>query len=340
MAAALGAVLLVAVVRPTGIAAVAAAVSVGAVAVMIVRPPRAEGLAWLVAVTLALANVPLWRTLVDVPPEPPPRFAGGRVYERAAAEPHPLPHALDWPPAEAETRAIFRRAPRELWALTGALGGMPYAFDGDPDGIYFEGDRVVGKAIDALPWTERVPALRAAGVGYVVAPATLPPPFEAMTVLGRDSGVTLHRLEGAAPSVRVATRLFTAVTFDDVVPRQLRPDFDPRTDAIVIESAPSHGMPLPSSVEVLEETRDARCVRVIAAPAPALVVWSRTYFGAWRARVDGQAAEVQVADGHLVGVPVSAGAHEVEIGWSSAPLIAGALVSLAALAIVVLLRRR
>ena len=168
-----------------------------------------------------------------------------------------MPHGAGWPPAEPETRAIFRRAPRELWALTGALGGMPYAFDGDPDGIYFEGDRVVGKAIDALPWAERVPALRAAGVGYVVAPTTLPPPFEVMTVLGRDSGVTLHRLEGAAPSVRVATRLFTAVTFDDVVPRQLRPDFDLRTDAVVIESAPSHGTPLPSSVEVIEETRDA-----------------------------------------------------------------------------------
>src|SRR6185369_11775265 len=70
IAAALGAVLLVAVVHPTGIAAVAAAVSVAAVAAMIVRPPRAEGLAWLVAVTLALANIPLWRTLTDVPPEP------------------------------------------------------------------------------------------------------------------------------------------------------------------------------------------------------------------------------------------------------------------------------
>jgi len=197
----------------------------------------------------------------------------------------------------------------------------------------------VGKAIDALPWTERVPALRAAGVGYVVAPATLPPPFEAMTALGRDGGVILHRLEGAAPSVRVATRLFTAVTFDDVVPRQRRPDFDPRTDAVVIESAPSHGIPLPSSVEVIEETATRLRARIVA-PAPALVVWSRTYFGAWRARLDGQSAEIQVADGHLVGVPVSAGAHEVEVGWSTAPLIAGALVSLAALALVVLLRRR
>jgi len=334
-----GAAVLALAVRPSGIAALAAAASLAGVLVLIARPPRAEGLAWLVAITLVLSDVPLWRTLVDVPPDAPPRFAGGRLYERAAAEPHPLPHALDWPPAASETRAIFRRAPRELWALTGALGGMPYAFDGDPDGIYFEGDRVVGKAIAALPWTERAPALRAAGVGYVVAPTALPPPFTPMAVLGPESGVTIHRLEGAAPSVRVATRLFTAVTFDDVVPRQLRPDFDLRTDAVVIESAPSYGLPLPSSAEVIEETATRLRARIVA-PAPALVVWSRTFFGAWRARVDGQPADVRVADGHLVGVPVSAGAHEVEIRWSCSPLVAGTLVSLGALGLVVLMRRR
>jgi len=338
-AALIGTALLVALVRPTGLAAIASVVSVAAVAILIARPPRAEGLAGLVAITLAFADIPLWRTLVDVPPEPPPRFAGGRLYERAAAEPHPLPHALDWPPVETETREIFRRAPRELWALTGALGGMPYAFDGDPDGIYFEGDRVVGKAIDALPWAERAPALRAAGVGYVIAPTALPPPFAPMTVLGHEGGVTLYRLEGGAPSVRVATRLFTAVTFHDVVPRQMRPDFDPSTDAVILASEPSHGTPLPSSSEVLEETATRLRVRVDA-PAPGLVVWSRTYFGAWRARVDGGAATVQVADGHLVGVPVPAGTHEVEIGWSSAPLLGGAVVSLVACAIAVLLFRR
>jgi len=216
---------------------------------------------------------------------------------------------------------------------------MPYAFDGDPDGIYFEGDRVVGKAIDSLPWAKRAPALRAAGVGYVIAPTALPPPFAPMTVLGPEGGVTLYRLEGGAPSVRVATRLFTAVTFDDVVPRQLRPDFDPSTDAVILASEPSHGTPLPSSSEVLEETATRLRVRVDA-PAPALVVWSRTYFGAWRARVDGRAASVQVADGHLVGVPVPAGAHEVQIRWSSAPLLAGAIVSLVAGVIAVLLFRR
>ena len=104
-------------------------------------------------------------------------------------------------------------------------------------------------------------------------------------------------------------------------------------------SAPTRGDPLPSTTEVIEETATRLRVRIVA-PADALVVWSRTYFKAWLARVDGQAMDVQVADGHLIGVPVPAGAHEVEVRWSSSPLIAGTLVSLGALALVVLMRRR
>jgi hypothetical protein len=339
VAAAIGLGLLVAAAPPSGIAALAAAASLAAVVVLLVRPPPAEGLAWMVAATLALAHVPLWRTLVDVPPELPPRFAGGRIYERAAADAHPLPNGPDWPPPERTTRETFRRAPRELWALTGALAGMPYAFDGDPDGIYFEGDRVVGKSIDDLPWSRRAGPLRAAGVSYVVAREELPPPFLRLSVLAPDRGVVLHRLEGAAPSVRVATRLFTAVTFEDVVPRMSRPDFDPQTDAVVMASDPSVGAPLASSAAVAEETTTRLRARV-AAPAAALVVWSRTFFGAWRARVDGADVAPVVADGHLVGVPVPAGAHEVEVWWSRTPLILGGVVSLIALAVLGLLRRR
>ena len=302
------------------------------------RRSSAPALAWLVALTLGIADVPLWRTLVDVVPEAPPHFGGGRIYERAALEPHPMPHSSGWPPPERTTRERFRRAPRELWALTGALSQMPYAFDGDPDGIYFEGDRVVGKSIESLPWTERAAALRAAGVAYVVVPADLPPPFARMDVLGPDRGVTLYRLEGAVPSVRAATRLFPAIRFQDVVPLLSRADFDPATDAVVMSEGTIEGTAVRASVEVVEEA-PARLRARVDTPRPAVVVWSRTYFRAWRARVDGQVAQTLVADGHLLGVRVSAGRHEVEVAWSAWPLVLGSVIALAALGVLVVLRR-
>jgi hypothetical protein len=58
--------------------------------------------------------------------------------------------------------------------------------------------------------------------------------------------------------------------------------------------------------------------------APGLLVWSRSYFGAWRASVDGAPAEVTLAEGHLVGVAVPAGSRRVEISWPNGALLAGA----------------
>ncbi|HUG53223.1 MAG TPA: hypothetical protein VMR21_06460, partial [Vicinamibacteria bacterium] len=211
--------------------------------------------------------------------------------------------------------------------------------DGDPDGIYFEGDRVVGKSIDSLPWAERAPALRASGVGYVVAQGDLPPPYRRLAVLAADRGVSIYRLEDAAPSVRVGTRLLPAVQFEDVVPLFGRADYDPLRDVVVMVSGGTiQGTALPSRVEVVEETTTRLLARV-EAPAEAVLVWSRTFSPAWRASVDGRPATTRVADGHLLGVPLPAGTHEVEVRWSSAPLVAGAAVSLLGLAALVLLRR-
>jgi uncharacterized membrane protein YfhO len=95
---------------------------------------------------------------------------------------------------------------------------------------------------------------------------------------------------------------------------------------------------MPSRVEVLEETATRLRARV-EAPAEAVLVWSRTFFRAWRASVDGRAAQTRVADGHLLGVTLPPGAHEVEVGWSSSPLAAGMAVSLAGLIAAALLRR-
>jgi hypothetical protein len=86
------------------------------------------------------------------------------------------------------------------------------------------------------------------------------------------------------------------------------------------------------------ESPDRLVVRLEARGAGVLV-WSRTFFSAWRARVDGIAVAPVRADGHLTGVPVPAGAHTVEISWSARPVIAGGLLALVGLAAVARLRR-
>ena len=149
-------------------------ISVAAAALVATTKGRpAALLPWTVAGSLALAHLPLVLAFVDRMPTAPPPLAGGRVYERVTADAHPVVPG----PVEGRTRDFFRRATPELWAVAGGIGGIGYAFDRDPDGSYFDGDRVARKAIDDLPWPERAPELRRAGVRYVVTAEPLAAPY-------------------------------------------------------------------------------------------------------------------------------------------------------------------
>ncbi|HVR70904.1 MAG TPA: hypothetical protein VMT87_08665 [Vicinamibacteria bacterium] len=268
-----------------------------AIALFFSRRPRPA--AWLPAVLtapLVAAHLPLLLAVLDRPLSAPPRVAG-RVFERIAVDTHALPGAVL--PAEDTTRAVMRRITPELWAISGALAGVRYAFDRDPDGSYTDPDRVVRKELDALPWPERVPRLRHSGVALVVTDGVLPEPFRLSRVLSPTHGVRLYALGGAAPPVRLAAGRFLSVR--------------ERTTAL--------------SAEVI-------------ADAPGLLVWSRSYFEAWRATVDGQPAEVVLADGHVVGVPVPAGRHRVEVAWPAWPLRTGAVLFTAGALAAAWLRRR
>jgi uncharacterized membrane protein YfhO len=71
------------------------------------------------------------------------------------------------------------------------------------------------------------------------------------------------------------------------------------------------------------EEGPARLTASVEGVTDGTLVWSRSYFRAWRASVDGRPVEPVLADGHLVGIPVSAGAHQLEVRWSRGPLMAG-----------------
>lgn len=291
------AALAVAATRQVDGAAFAALLASGAALVAILAPVRSGGgrdarlPAWCVAGSLFVAHLPFFLAVLDRPPGPPPLRVAGRVFERLSVEAHPP--AGSPPTSERTTREFFRRARPELWALTGALSGIAYAFDYDPDGSYADHDRIVRKALDAMAWPERAAGLRSAGASHVVTSETLPPPYREMSVLNRAHGVRLYALDGPAPSLRMR-------------------EATGRTRAV-------------------EETAD-RLVADVEAPAAGVVIWSRSYFPAWRAWVDGAPSRTVVADRHLVGVPVPAGSHRVHVRWSAAPLAVGAGLFAAGLA--------
>jgi hypothetical protein len=262
-----------------------------AVAVIAFGPRRGPLVAGAVAGALAVAHLPLVRALVDRPPEASPPAIAGRVYERVAVEAHPADLATL--AGTSTVPEFFRRARPELWALTGALSGIGYAFDFDPDGSYADPDRAVRKGLDARSWPGRVDVLRAAGVAHVVTGELLPPPYRPVMDLNRDEGVRLYALDAAASSVRFAGD---------------------------------------GTVSTFSESPHRLTAEVSAARSEVLV-WSRSFFPAWRATVDGERVRTFVVFGHLVGVEVPAGAHHVSIEWSDRPLLAGVAALLCGLVV-------
>lgn len=315
------------------IAALAALVSTAS------RPgPRpAGGLATAIALTLLVCDLPLLLAFLDRSPPPPPRVALGRIFARVRVAAHPFPPEAT--PAETSVRDYYRRANAELWPLTAAEVGGGYAFDDDPDGAYSDDDRALRKAVEARPWAERAAELRLAGVVSLVVDEALPSPYREAKVLNAREGVRLYALEPAVPTVRFATRVRRVSTLDELLAEHRRPGFDPATDAVLMAGPSSvEGLPLPVRPATVREGVD-HLVAEVETPAPGLLVWSRTFFSAWRATVDGVRVSPLRAEGHLVGVPVPAGAHRVEIVWSRTPVAWGFGLLALGLTATALLRR-
>ena len=283
---------------PLTIVAIAGSVAAAALVSAARGRPRAL-LPWTVAGSLALAHLPLVLAFVDRMPKAPPPLAGGRVYERVTADAHPVAPG----PVEGRTRDFFRRATLELWAVAGGIGGIGYAFDRDPDGSYFDGDRVARKAIDDLPWPDRAPELRRAGVRYVVTAEPLAAPYRRIQSQG---SAVLYELDSPAPPLRIEP----ATTASGDTGR-------------IVDARESVG----------------RMEATVEAGTPAMLIWSRTFFPAWRASVDGAPAKVVAASGHLVGVPLPPGAHRVKVWWPAGPLVAGVVLAALGLLITAMLAR-
>ena len=139
---------------------------------------------------------------------------------------------------------------------------------------------------------------------FVVTGETLSAPYRPVRTQGR---AVLYELDAPAPPVRIESATMAAVDAGRVVAARER-------------------------VSRMEAT--------VEMATPAVLVWSRTFFPAWRASVDGAPAPVVAAFGHLVGVPVPAGAHRVEVWWPPGPVVAGLLLAVLGLVITAVLGRR
>jgi hypothetical protein len=159
-------------------------------------------------------------------------------------------------------------------------------------------------------------------------------------------GLVLHEAP-AAPELRWASRAHRRASLSGALELARSDAFRPETDVVLSASrdVPAGRAAAPADLRVFALTADRAEVDVIA-PADGHVIWSRTFFPAWKATLDGSPARVLLANGRDLAIAVPVGRHRLEIYWSprgfrvGVALQAAALLAALATAVIEVSRRR
>jgi hypothetical protein len=125
--------------------------------------------------------------------------------------------------------------------------------------------------------------------------------------------------------------------------RALDSSFDLRAAALVrlgqVSGLAGDGAGPPAVIRVNRDEPE-HIAMTVTTSSPGLLVTSDAYYPGWRARVDGRAAPLVIANTAFRSVPVPAGTHEVQFRFQSDSLHHGAMLSIVSLvALLALLRR-
>ena len=231
----------------------------------------------------------------------------------------------------------------ELVPSTGSEWGARYLFDNDPDGSYGFYNRIANEAADASTPEERDRLLRLYGARWALALEDEEHPFFRPVTGIAVAGQRLVLYEHPRPlaELRWAGRAWRRASLSGTLELVRSDLFDPENDAAfpgARDEDPAGPPPPPTSVSVEQADADSASA-IIEAPAPGHLIFSRTFFPAWKARVDGLPATVTVANARELAVSVAAGRHRVELAYDRGPFRRGvalqAAAFLAALAVAV-----
>jgi hypothetical protein len=211
----------------------------------------------------------------------------------------------------------------------GMLSGLSYPLAPDFEGLASPLHILLQRNLAGLQWPARVRWMQVTGVEYAVLFSD--PPAGELELVDRrpEAGyeARLYRVRDPVPEafwpgeVRVAENPVAALGAVAGLD-------SPSAQAVVTRplEQSAHG-----SVELVSSAPDRLVLRVRSGGGMAVV--RRAFHELWQARVDGRRAAVEPVDLVLLGVPVPAGEHRVEIAVSAWPEIAAALLGLVSIAV-------
>jgi hypothetical protein len=235
---------------------------------------------------------------------------------------------------------LARAQIEELIPATGAPFSVRYVFDSDPDGSYGFYNRLADEALAASNPSQATRLLRAYGGRWVLDDqgelhADLRP-VTGFDVAGRR--LLLSELPDPIAELRWAGREHRRSSLSGAVDLVRSEEFRAETDIVLPgrENRGPAGPAAPGRLSAARSWADGASADASAA-APGHVIFGRTYFPAWKARLDGREVPVLVANARDLAVAVPAGNHRVEFEYDRAPFGRGVLLQAAAFLMVVLL---
>jgi hypothetical protein len=216
-------------------------------------------------------------------------------------------------PAATPARTADDPALARFWSARAALvpeygirWGIGYVLTRGPDGLEAALQDLLAAEASHLPLAARVSVARALGAQAVISDEPL-----AKAGSRRVDGVWVTVLDDPAPLVYLARRELPCEGIPAAVQALASASFRPGLDAVTRGAGGAAELGS-GSLTVLAGPPDRRRFRVDVT-APGLLVVQQSYMRCWRARVDGVAAGVEVANGAEIGVRMPAGTHAVEL---------------------------
>ena len=220
----------------------------------------------------------------------------------------------------------------ELVPLTGAPFGVRYVFDPDPDGSFGYYNQLAYEALAASTPEQASRVLRAYGARWVLDDQGRVHPF-LRPVLGFEVAgrrLLLSEISEPVAALRWAGREFRRSSLSGALDLVRSERFLPESD-VVLPGRSDRGPEGPEGRGTLRSARvgaDAASADVAAENA-GHVIFGRTYFSAWKARLDGRRVPVLVANARDLAVAVPAGNHHVEFEYDRAPFHRGVILQAA-----------
>ena len=248
-----------------------------------------------------------------------------------------LPHGSAHPTLPPRVVKLARAQIEELIPATGAPFGVAYIFDADPDGSYGFYNRLGEEALAASTPSQAGRLLRAYGGRWILDDQDEPHPglnpVTGFEVAGRR--LLLSEIPDPLAQLRWAGREHRRNSLSGALDLVRSQWFQAESDIVLPgrENRTPAGGASAATLSAPRISADGASADVEAA-APGHVIFSRTYFGAWKARLDGREVPLLVANARDLAIAVPQGKHSVEFEYDRAPFGRGvALQVLASLLI-------